>query len=165
MQNGPYKDAEQIDELRKKNDDDGLNKLRKEYMEYFEKNQCELINDGGWAILGAKFLDLAIEGAHGKEQTLEEFTQMVGGSLKLPVPSWIKKVKYVQTGDDGVYYLALPPRELARQARLHTLNPKTVADKDYVKPPIYKDFTAEAKGDAELVLNTRICDYVISHCG
>lgn len=165
MQNGPYRDEKQIIELKNKKDDTALNALRQEYMKYFEKNQCELIGDSGWAILGAKFLDLAIEGAHGKEQTLEEFTKMVGGSLKLPLPSWIKKVKYVQTGDDGVYYLALPPKELARQARLHTLNPKTVADKDYVKPPIYTDFTVEAKKDAQLILNTRICDYVISHCG
>lgn len=155
----PYVDEQQIENL--KNDATALGELRKQYMAYFRENQCELINAAGWVGLGEYFLRLAMDGAHGLEQTREQFEQATAGYLKQPVPAWIKKVVYVQTQEDGTYYLALPPEKLAKQAYLHSLNPVT-SSKDYVMPPIYSGFQTE---DPKEILNTRICDYVISHCG
>lgn len=158
----PYENAEQIKALKSANDTEALEKLRTAYHAYFMENQCELLNDEAWAGLGAHFMKLAIEGAHMRQQTREEFEKDTAGFLKQEIPAWIQKVVYVQTQEDGTYYLALPPKELARQAHLHSLNPQAKGS-DYVIPPIYqKKFVTD---DPATILNTRICDYVISHCG
>jgi hypothetical protein len=142
------------------------------YRKYFEENQCHVpMNMESWKALGSYFLKLSIEGSHGKKQTREQFEEATRGLLKQPVPTFIKRVEYVQTDHvEGTYYLALPPKEFAKQALLHAKNlamlPGNADDRtEYVKPPIYLDFTEAAKRDPEGLLCTRICDYVISHCG
>lgn len=159
---GPYVSERQIDDLIEANDQAKLEKLRDDYMAYFAANQCELIGDKGWAELGAYFLGLAMKGAHGLRLTRAEFEAQTAGMLKQPIPAWITSVEYVQTEPGGTYYLALPPKELAQQAYLHTKNPKA-RNEDYVLPPIYTGL--DQTKSAEDILNTRICDYVISHCG
>jgi len=142
------------------------------YRTYFKENQCHVpMNIAAWKELGSYFLKLSIEGSHNMEQTREEFEEATKGALQQPVPTFIKRVKYIQTDAvEGTYYLALPPKEFAKQALLHAKNlamdgGNVAKDVDYVKPPIYLDFTEAAKKDPEALLCTRICDYVISHCG
>jgi hypothetical protein len=131
-------------------------------MVYFAKNQCAPIQAAGWEKLGAYFMKLSMEDAHGLRQSREDFEKATAGMLKQPIPEWIKEVVYVQSQMDGLYYLALPPKELATQAYLHTKNRKAKAE-DYIVPPIYNGIMKEKS--PEQILNTRICDYVISHCG
>jgi len=159
---GPYESEQQINDLIAAKDDAKLSELYRAYMAYFAANQCEPIGSNGWTALGAYFLSLAIAGSHRLRQTRAEFEAATAGMLKQPIPAWITAVEYVQTDPNGTYYLALPPKEFALQALLHTKNPQSKGT-DYVVPPIYTDI--DPTKTPEEILNTRICDYVISHCG
>jgi hypothetical protein len=159
----PYQSLQHVQKLHSEGKFDALQELHDSYMDYFAENQCEPINGvEGWSGLGEYFLDLARKGSHGLTQTREEFSAATQGKLKQPVPAWIQTITYVQTDLEGTYYLALPPKVLAEQAYIHARNPKTATD-SYVKPPIYSGFAPDI--DPVELLNTRICDYVISHCG
>lgn len=162
MQKPPYKNEQQVKDLVEAGNTAELRKLYEQYMAYFAENQCEPIGADGWRKLGAYFLKLSMKGAHGLKQTRAEFEAATAGMLKQPIPAWITSVEYVQTEPGGTYYLALPPKELAKQAYLHARNPQAKGS-DYVVPPIYKGLTP--RKSPEEILNTRICDYVISHCG
>lgn len=158
----PYESLEQVEKLAKNHDTQALKALAKQYMAYFHENECFPL-DGikGWSGLGAYFIKLAMAGSDGLVQTRAEFEKATKGLLRHPVPEWIKTVKYVQTDLKGEYYLSLPPKALAQQAFIHAHNPVTTAA-DYVVPPIYTGIDATLK--PEVILNTRITDYVISHC-
>ncbi|QCI68537.1 hypothetical protein [Phreatobacter stygius] len=158
----PYTGHQQVKDLIASNNVEKLASLRQDYMDYFAQNQCEPIGGGGWNELGQYFLGLAIMGSHGMRQTRQQFEAATAGMLKQPIPAWITTVEYVQTDLNGIYYLALPPQDLARQASIHATNP-AAKDTDYVVPPIYQGLKPNLS--PEQILNTRICDYVISHCG
>jgi hypothetical protein len=169
----PYTGEDQVKKLVENNDVVALKELRGKFLAYLQENRCipfaqESDNDpGGWAGLGEYFLTLARSGkAHGMTQTREEFIEATKEWLEF-VPAWIKKVEYVQTVDldKDTYYLALPPRVLAEQAFIHARNPMA-ADADYMPPPIYNGFIPQILPEPRSVqiLNSRICDYTISHC-
>jgi hypothetical protein len=158
----PYKSLEEVKKLAEEGNVQALRELAAKYAEYYAENACVPI-DGikGWSGLGAYFLDLARKGSDGMKQTRAEFEAATKGLLKQPVPYWITNIEYIQTDPKELYYLALPPQEMAEQAYIHARNPVTDAS-SYVTPPIYDHIDATLK--PEQILNTRICDYVISHC-
>jgi hypothetical protein len=169
----PYASEEQVKQLVANDDQAALKELRSKYLAYLQENRCipfakESDDDpGGWGGLGEYFLKLARSGtAHGMTQTREEFIEATKEWLEV-VPAWIKKVEYVQTVDvdTDTYFLSLPPKVLAEQAYIHARNPQA-ADADYMPPPIYNGFIPQITPEprAVQILNSRICDYTISHC-
>lgn len=157
----PYTSLKQVEDLAAAGSTQELKSLHDRYMDYFRQNECEPIGAQGWNDLGAYFLKLARHGSHGMKQTRAQFEAATAGMLRQPVPAWIHTIEYVQTDLGGPYYLALPPKVLAEQAFIHAHNPVTDAS-SYVKPPVYT--AIDPTLDPQTILNSRICDYVISHC-
>ncbi|MBN8939121.1 MAG: hypothetical protein J0H01_06500 [Rhizobiales bacterium] len=145
--------------------------LRKNYLGYFRENQCLPNGDAGWDKLGGYFLQLAMKGSHNLVLSRQDFEADTQGMFS-HIPDWVRQVHFVQMEElyptdpndpKGIYYVSLPPKVLAQQAYFHARNPKS-EDDDYMPPPIAELVDVIKEPRSVTILNTRICDYVISHC-
>jgi hypothetical protein len=144
-----------------------LNGLRIKYLAYFHENQLQIANDvEAWAMVGDYLIQRAIDG-NTNDQSIGDFIDAIQASGPVPggilKPEFAKTVQYVQSDKNaGIWRLALPDKEFAEQARLHTHNKEAKVEGTYTLAPIFKGFIADLKSDK--ALRCRICDYVLSHC-
>jgi hypothetical protein len=155
----PYTDAQPI-----ANTTDA-ERLKNEYLAYFQERMLQLQPGlAAWSGLGEYLLGLAQKSAEEfiAKQTRTEFAAATAEWV-VKVPDWINEVVYVR--DDfkaGKFVVKLPDPEIARQARLHSQNPKADYG-DYPRSPIYPryDTTVPVRD----ILNVKVTDYTIKHCG